>query len=57
MGVYQPLLKKGLQAPMTPRLDKLASEGLTFTDFHTLGAECSPSRASFMTGVSSILVV
>jgi arylsulfatase A-like enzyme len=46
VGIHQPLLHKGLEIPSTPRLDKLAAEGITFTDFHTLGAECSPSRAS-----------
>ena len=41
-----------MQNPNTPRLDKFAKEGILFTDFHTLDAECSPSRASFMTGRS-----
>ena len=30
----------------------MAKEGRIFSDFHTLGAECSPSRASWMTGRS-----
>lgn len=50
--VYHTLVNKGLNAPATPRLTKLASEGTAFTHFHTLGAECSPSRASFLTGRS-----
>ncbi|KAM3417840.1 hypothetical protein BST61_g6061 [Cercospora zeina] len=33
----------------TPNLDKLASNGLRFTDFHAAAA-CSPSRAMLMTG-------
>ena len=33
----------------TPNLDKLASNGLRFTDFHAAAA-CSPSRAMIMTG-------
>lgn len=33
----------------TPNLDKLASNGLRFTDFHAAAA-CSPSRAMVMTG-------
>ena len=45
---YNTLLQKGLDKPATPRLHKMASEGTTFTNFHTLGAECSPSRASWM---------
>jgi arylsulfatase A-like enzyme len=34
----------------TPRLDKLASEGMRFTDYHTAAAVCSASRAALMTG-------
>ena len=30
----------------------MADEGTTYTNFRTLGAECSPSRASWMTGRS-----
>ena len=34
----------------TPVLDKLASEGMKFTDFYAGSAVCSPSRASLLTG-------
>jgi arylsulfatase A len=34
----------------TPVLDKLAAEGVRFTDFHSGAATCSPSRATFLTG-------
>jgi len=34
----------------TPNLDRLAAEGLRFTDFHSNGAVCSPTRAALMTG-------
>ena len=34
----------------TPVLDKLASEGVRFTDFHSGAPTCSPSRATFLTG-------
>ena len=34
----------------TPNLDRLASEGMRFTDFHSAGTVCSPSRASLLTG-------
>ena len=34
----------------TPNLDRLATEGLKFTDFHSSGAVCSPTRAGLMTG-------
>ncbi len=34
----------------TPALDKLAAEGLKFTDYHSNGAVCTPTRAAIMTG-------
>jgi len=34
----------------TPNLDGLARDGLRFTDFHSNGAVCSPTRAALMTG-------
>jgi arylsulfatase A-like enzyme len=34
----------------TPNIDKLASEGVRFTDFHSNGAVSSPTRAALMTG-------
>ena len=34
----------------TPSLDRMAAEGLKFTDFHSNGAVCSPTRAALMTG-------
>ncbi len=34
----------------TPRLDRLASEGVQLTDFHAASAVCSPSRAALLTG-------
>ena len=34
----------------TPQLERLAAEGLTFTDFHTNSSVCSPTRAGFLTG-------
>ena len=34
----------------TPEIDKLASEGLLLTDFHSNGAVCSPTRAALLTG-------
>jgi arylsulfatase len=33
----------------TPRIDKLATEGLRLTNFN-VEAQCTPSRASLMTG-------
>jgi arylsulfatase len=37
----------------TPNLDKLAGEGMCFTDFHVSQAVCSASRASLLTGCYS----
>jgi arylsulfatase A len=34
----------------TPHLDRMASEGMRFTDFHSNGPMCSPTRASILTG-------
>jgi len=34
----------------TPHLDALAAGGLRFTDFHSNGAVCNPTRAAFLTG-------
>lgn len=34
----------------TPNLDLLAANGVRFTDFHSNGAVCSPTRAALMTG-------
>ncbi|MBQ16835.1 MAG: N-acetylgalactosamine-6-sulfate sulfatase [Planctomycetaceae bacterium] len=40
----------GNTAFRTPQLDRLAAEGLRFTDFHSSGAVCSPTRAGLLTG-------
>lgn len=34
----------------TPELDRLAADGIRFTDFHSSGTVCSPTRAGFLTG-------
>lgn len=34
----------------TPHLNELAKDGLRFTDFHSSGTVCSPTRAGIMTG-------
>jgi arylsulfatase A-like enzyme len=34
----------------TPRLDGLAEAGMRFTDFHSSGTVCSPTRAGLLTG-------
>src|SRR5438874_13793519 len=34
----------------TPNLDRLAAQGLRFTDGHSAAASCTPSRYALMTG-------
>ena len=34
----------------TPNLDKLAAEGVRFTQFYSNGPECTPTRAALLTG-------
>ncbi len=44
IGIY------GSQRIKTPHLDRLAVRGMRFTDFHSSGAVCSPTRAGLLTG-------
>ena len=34
----------------TPHLDRMATEGIRFTDAHTSSSVCTPSRYSLLTG-------
>ena len=34
----------------TPNIDRLAQEGMRFTDFYSSSPVCTPSRASLLTG-------
>lgn len=45
VGVY------GAKKIPTPNIDRLASEGLMFTDGHSPAATCTPARFSLLTGV------
>ena len=45
MGCYN----QGLMATRTPNLDRLASEGMRFTDYYA-EASCTAGRANFITG-------
>jgi len=40
----------GAQGYQTPNLDRMAAEGMKFTDFHSAAAVCSASRVALMTG-------
>jgi arylsulfatase A-like enzyme len=40
----------GSETVRTPRLDRLAAEGVRFTDWYSNSPVCSPSRASLLTG-------
>lgn len=44
LGVY------GNKEVVTPHIDKMASEGTRFTQFHVTSGVCSPSRSSILTG-------
>jgi len=40
----------GATAISTPNIDRIAAEGMRFTDFYTCGLICGPSRAGLLTG-------
>jgi uncharacterized sulfatase len=47
---YGDLGAYGTKAIRTPNLDRLAAEGVRFTQFYSSAAVCSPSRAGLLTG-------
>jgi arylsulfatase A len=47
---YGDLASYGNPIMATPNIDRLAAQGMRFTDFHSAGTVCSPSRASLLTG-------
>jgi len=47
---YGDLSCYGASAVQTPNLDRLAKDGLRFTDAHSSSATCTPSRYSMLTG-------
>jgi arylsulfatase A len=40
----------GSEQIKTPNIDRLAADGMRFTDFHSSGTVCSPTRAALLTG-------
>lgn len=47
---YGDLRCQGAEDMLTPHIDQIASEGMTFTQFYANCTVCSPSRASLLTG-------
>ena len=47
---YGDVSSYGATALQTPHIDRLASEGLRFTDAHSTAATCTPSRYALLTG-------
>ena len=48
---YGDLSCYGNESIQTPHLDRLAAEGMRFTDYHSNGAVCSPTRAALLSGM------
>ncbi|MGB3587852.1 MAG: sulfatase-like hydrolase/transferase [Tunicatimonas sp.] len=47
---YGDLGSYGHPSYQTPNLDSMAANGLMFTDYHSNGAVCTPTRAALLTG-------
>jgi arylsulfatase A len=47
---YADLSCYGSKEIRTPHLDKMATEGMKFTDFYAAACVCTPTRAAFLTG-------
>ena len=47
---YQDVGCFGSPSISTPNLDRMAAEGMRFTDFYSAASICSPSRAALLTG-------
>ena len=50
LGYGQPQSYNPTSALRTPNLDKLATQGMRFTDAHTAAAVCTPTRYGVLTG-------
>ncbi|MGA0846126.1 MAG: sulfatase-like hydrolase/transferase, partial [Luteolibacter sp.] len=40
----------GYEQAITPNMERLSASGVTFTNAHTAGVFCAPSRSAFFTG-------
>ena len=47
---YEDVGEYGAEGFQTPNLDKMADNGMVFTDFHVAASVCTPSRAALLTG-------
>lgn len=47
---YGDLAVYGSEVHRTPNLDRMAAEGIRFTDFYVTSGVCTPSRSSLLTG-------
>ncbi len=50
LGWGQPLCYSGASKLHTPNLDRLAKQGMTFTDAHSAASVCTPTRYGLLTG-------
>ena len=50
MGYGQPKSYRADSTFKTPNIDRLAKEGIRFTDAHSAAANCTPTRYGVLTG-------
>jgi len=50
MGIGDPACYNARSKIVTPNIDKLAKQGMRFTDMHSPSAVCSPTRYGMLTG-------
>ena len=48
---YGDIAAYGSKRNLTPHLDRMAREGVRFSDFHSNGPMCTPTRAALLTGL------